>query len=256
MSEEEDEILTTQKVFINNIDTYQCSAVVKELSSSKTASYDIYGTIRDQKSPVIKKIYPLMTDVYHRDSFSFYDNILESDVIIYDITYFDRTLCVEINTVLKDLEHWAKTKIYQEIPVGQEEGNPEENQEKQEMKYFILITTPLTWSATPKKEKVIDEEEDEEEDPNWDHILEENYRKRRAIPRYMDQKRMERQVIWMNKKCRGRVKTIVVCPGVTYGGYNDVFHYLFRNAYYNKEVPLFKPGTQLTPTIHIDDFAG
>lgn len=250
MSEEE-EIPTIQKVFINFLDTYQSSAIVRELASEKT--FEIYGSIRDQESPVMKSIYPLVTDVLSRDSFDFYDSILLNDFIIYDITYFNRILCTEINAVLRDLEQWAKSKLFKEAPVAEGEENDEP---KEEVKHFILISTPLTWAATPKKEKLEDSEGDEEDDPNFDHVLEQDYRKRRTTPLYTDQKRIERQVIWMNKKCKGKVKAVVICPGVTYGGYNDVFHYLFRNAYYNKEVPLFKPGIHMTPLIHIDDFAG
>lgn len=257
MAEEEEDFTTTRKVFINYLDTYQSSAVVRELAS--VASFEIYGSIRDQKSPVMKGIYPLVTDVLFPDSFNFYDNILLNDFIIYDITYFNRLLCVEINTVLRDLDQWARTKVFKEIPVveGEEGDDDQPKADAEEVKHFILISTPLTWAATPKKERQVrDEEDDEEDDPNFDHVLEEDYRKRRATPLYVDQKRIERQVIWLNKTCKGRVKAVVICPGVTYGGYNDVFHYLFRNSYYNKEVPLFNPGTQMTPLIHIEDFAG
>lgn len=253
MSDEE-ENLSTQKVFINYLDTFQSAAVVRELASTK--NYEIYGSIRDKKSPVMKGIYPLIADVLLHDSFEFYDNILTSDIIIYDIAYYSRLLCVEINTVLRDLGQWAKTRFFKEGGPAESEENEEELQAR--TKYFILISTPMTWAATPKKEKpVLNSEEDlEEDDPNFDHVFEEDYRKRRATPFYMDHKRLERQVIWLNKKCHGKVKAVVICPGVTYGGYNDVFHYMFRNAYYNKETPLFKPGTQMTPLIYIEDFAG
>jgi len=52
------------------------------------------------------------------------------------------------------------------------------------------------------------------------------------------------------------LRTLVICPGITYGGEQDVFHYMYKMAYYGQlDIPIFYPGTNMLPVIYIQDFA-
>jgi adenylate kinase len=51
------------------------------------------------------------------------------------------------------------------------------------------------------------------------------------------------------------IETVVICPGVTFGGAEQTFHYLFKMAYVNMEdIKVYEPGSNVIPSLHIDDF--
>lgn len=49
-------------------------------------------------------------------------------------------------------------------------------------------------------------------------INEDNYRKRRSHPLYSKHLYLEREIINAQKRNEQFIQTVVVCPGVTYGG--------------------------------------
>lgn len=52
------------------------------------------------------------------------------------------------------------------------------------------------------------------------------------------------------------LRTIVIGSGITYGHEEDVLHFLFKMAWQNAHhLPLFTPGKNLLPMIHVDSLA-
>lgn len=87
-------------------------------------------------------------------------------------------------------------------------------------------------------------------------INEDNYRKRRSHPLYSKHLYLEREIINSQKRYEEFIRTVVVCPGVTYGGQQNIFHYLYKMMYQNfEDLPIIEPATNLVPLIYIKDFA-
>lgn len=61
----------------------------------------------------------------------------------------------------------------------------------------------------------------------------------------------------MQKTTRGLLRTLVVLTGAAYGEEEDIFHYIFKMGYYNKDaIDVFFPGNNYIPMIYIHDLVG
>lgn len=150
------------------------------------------------------------------------EKVLTADLIVYDINY-DLRQVLEAQKVLQELE-----KL------------PEDSQNYE----FLLISTIMTWAKTKSNP--------DDDDPT---LTEVNYRKRRPHHCYTQHQFLERELINAQVRHRSFLRTCVLCPGVVYGGEQDIFHYLYKMAYCNKtEVQIFKPGSNTIPVIYLNDF--
>lgn len=85
-------------------------------------------------------------------------------------------------------------------------------------------------------------------------LLEKNYRKRRPHPCYRRHLRLEQEVANIHIKYKEKIKTIIICPGITYGDEEDILHYFFKAAFYNKEeIDIFEPGTNFIPLLGVEN---
>lgn len=50
-----------------------------------------------------------------------------------------------------------------------------------------------------------------------------------------------------------KLKTYVICSGIIYGMEEGDLFFLFKLAWENETLPLFKPGNNYVPLIHIKD---
>jgi len=116
-----------------------------------------------------------------------------------------------------------------------------------ENKLFLCISSVLTWGKTRSADP------EDAEAP----IMEEEYRRRRPHNRFKTHIDCEKLVIKCGRKTKGKFKTYVAASGLQYGAGEDVFHALFKSAWHQlpAALPVFGPGTNVLPTIHVHDLA-
>uniref|UniRef100_A0A8C4TDW4 Adenylate kinase 7a n=1 Tax=Erpetoichthys calabaricus TaxID=27687 RepID=A0A8C4TDW4_ERPCA len=112
-------------------------------------------------------------------------------------------------------------------------------------KMFILLSTVMTWALS----KPIDP--DDPEIP----FTEDDYRRRRPHPNFKDHISVEKLVIKFGKT--SRFSTYVVASGLQYGMGEKDFHFFFKMAWLGDapSLPVFGNGSNIIPTIHINDLA-
>jgi len=117
----------------------------------------------------------------------------------------------------------------------------------EENKLFLCISSVLTWGKTRSADP------EDAEAP----IMEEEYRRRRPHNRFKTHIDCEKLVVKCGRKTKGKFKTYVAASGLQYGAGEDVFHALFKSAWHQlpAALPVFGPGTNVLPTIHIHDLA-
>ncbi|XP_055383211.1 adenylate kinase 7 [Condylostylus longicornis] len=87
-------------------------------------------------------------------------------------------------------------------------------------------------------------------------LYESEYSRRRSHSSYTKHKHIEHIVNLFEKKVNGKVRTLIICPGYSFGESNDIFHYIFKLAYLNKQkIPIVEPGNQVIPIIYVKDLA-
>lgn len=81
-----------------------------------------------------------------------------------------------------------------------------------------------------------------------------HYRKRRPHPCYRRYLRLEQEVTNLQTKYPEQIRTLILCPGVTIGYEEDVLHYFFKMALYNKDdIEVFELGDQKIPILYVED---
>uniref|UniRef100_A0A674F456 Adenylate kinase 7b n=1 Tax=Salmo trutta TaxID=8032 RepID=A0A674F456_SALTR len=250
MAEEEVEkiIRHTKRIFINNLDSYASKCIAKFLSACvvgaslvetdepeveegeerlskdehpkvKEGTFQIVGTVANKNER--RPTYQLKRE-------ELLERLMECDIIIYNITE---------DADQMDEASWVISALHAEMA------------RFSQPKMFILISTVMTWALS----KPVDA--DDPEIP----FTEEDYRRRRAHPNFKEHINVEKLVVKMGKTVNlSLLSTCVVASGVQYGMGEQVFHFFFKTSWLGDlpKVPIFGEGTNVIPTIHINDLAG
>uniref|UniRef100_A0A8C8HY24 Uncharacterized protein n=1 Tax=Oncorhynchus tshawytscha TaxID=74940 RepID=A0A8C8HY24_ONCTS len=249
MAEEEVEkiIHHTKRIFINNVDSYASKCIAKFLSACvvgaslvetdepeveegeerlskddhpkvKDGTFQIVGTIANKNE---RRPSYVLDEYFQLKREELLEHLMECDIIIYNITE---------DADQMDEASWAISALHAEMA------------RFSQPKMFILISTVMTWALS----KPVDA--DDPEIP----FTEEDYRRRRAHPNFKEHINVEKHVVKM-------VPTHYFQPAHSnYGMGEQVFHFFFKTSWLGDlpKVPIFGEGTNVIPTIHINDLAG
>ncbi|XP_070787647.1 adenylate kinase 7 isoform X2 [Pituophis catenifer annectens] len=250
---EAEEIIRSQRIFLNHLDSYCGRNIGKYLASCivgaaleeiaeeeeedeegrsvvetgppkpKEGIYQIVGTLSQAENTKPDFAMEIYTTTF-RDELLIH--MLECDVIIYNIT--EDTKQIEEAT-------WAATALHAES----------KHFEKQ--KLFILLSTIMTWARS----KPLDPE-----DPEIP-FTEEDYRRRKPHLNFMEHINAEKTIIKLGKTSKNKFGTYVVASGVQYGAEERLLHYFFKLSWLGETptIPCFGDGRNVVPTIHITDLA-
>lgn len=217
-----EDVFAPTKIFVSCFNSYQASAVVRKLLESRNDDgaglYEVFGTLTtSEECATISDV-----KILNPGSESFFETVTSCDYIIYD-TSQEMSQLSEAQSFLKHFQSEL------------------EQSKVQTKKHFILISTIMTWAQTP-----------DGDEPMTDL----NYRKRRPHPCFVNHAVLERDVINLQKKFKDSVASLVLTPGIVYGGRQDIFHFLYKKCFFNNpEVDVFLPATNNLPLIYLEDFA-
>ncbi|CAH6851130.1 Ak7 [Phodopus roborovskii] len=258
MAEEEvpavtERVLKIQRVFINQLDTYSSGNIGKFLSNCvagasleeiaeeeeeedepksaapeastakvKEGTFQIVGTLAKPES--VKPDFAVETYYSAISREDLLTHLLECDVIIYNIT--ENSKQVEgsrVGTLNEEIVHFEKRKV------------------------FILLSTVMTWARS----KPLDP--DDTEVP----FTEEDYRRRKHHPNFLDHINAEKIVLKFGKNAK-KFATYVVATGLQYGAEGGILHAFFKMAWLGEipALPVFGDGSNVIPAIHVLDLAG
>uniref|UniRef100_A0A2I3RTW3 Adenylate kinase 7 n=1 Tax=Pan troglodytes TaxID=9598 RepID=A0A2I3RTW3_PANTR len=260
MAEEEEtaapteKVIRTQRVFINLLDSYSSGNIGKFLSNCvvgasleeiteeegeedenksamleasstkvKEGTFQIVGTLSKPDSPRPDFAVETYSAISREDLLM---RLLECDVIIYNITESSQQTEEAI---------WAVSALSEEVS------------HFEKRKVFILLSTVMTWARS----KALDPEDSEVP------FTEEDYRRRKSHPNFLDHINAEKMVLKFGKKAR-KFATYVVAAGLQYGAEGGMLHTFFKMAWLGEipALPVFGDGTNVIPTIHVLDLAG
>ncbi|XP_050994770.1 adenylate kinase 7a isoform X2 [Labeo rohita] len=234
---------STKRVFLNNIDSYSSKYIAQFLSScvvgesindgeeeedkhelsSEGARFQIVGTVANKEA---KKQSFALEEYWSLSREELLQCLMQCDVIVYNIT--------EHNDII-DEATWAISALHSEI---EHFGSP---------KIFILLSTIMTWAMTKPADP---------DDPDIP-LTEDDYKRRRPHPNFKEHTSTEKLVLKLGKTKKSKLSTYVVTSGLQYGMGENIFHFFFKTAWLGElsSVPVFGPGTNIIPAIHIHDLA-
>ncbi|XP_037359834.1 adenylate kinase 7 isoform X2 [Talpa occidentalis] len=251
-----EKVIRVQRVFINLLDSYSSGNIGKFLSNCvvgasleeiteeeeeedesksvmpdastaklKEGTFQVVGTVSQPQPENAGTRFALET--YHAISREdLLMRLMECDVIIYNIT-----------ENLQQVEEavWAVSALNEEVS----------HFEKRKM--FILVSTVMTWARS----KPLDP--DDSEIP----FTEEDYRRRKNHPNFLDHINAEKMVLKFGKNVK-KFATYVVAAGLQYGMEGGILHFFFKIAWLGEvpALPVFGDGMNAIPAIHILDLAG
>ncbi|XP_023061119.1 adenylate kinase 7 isoform X5 [Piliocolobus tephrosceles] len=260
MAEEEEtaapteKVIRIQRVFINLLDSYSSGNIGKFLSNCvvgasleeiteeeeeedenksstleasstkvKEGTFQIVGTLSKPASPRPDFAVEAYSAISREDLLM---RLLECDVIIYNITESSQQVeeaIWAVSALSEEVSHFEKRKI------------------------FILLSTVMTWARS----KALDPEDSEVP------FTEEDYRRRKSHPNFLDHINAEKMVLKFGRKNR-KFATYVVAAGLQYGAEGGMLHTFFKMAWLGEipALPVFGDGTNVIPTIHVLDLAG
>uniref|UniRef100_A0A8C7H771 Adenylate kinase 7b n=1 Tax=Oncorhynchus kisutch TaxID=8019 RepID=A0A8C7H771_ONCKI len=205
--------------------------VEKIIHHTKHGTFQIVGTIANKNE---RRPSYVLDEYFQLKREELLERLMECDIIIYNITE---------DADQMDEASWAISALHAEMA------------RFSQPKMFILISTVMTWALS----KPVDA--DDPEIP----FTEEDYRRRRAHPNFKEHINVEKHVVKMGKTVNlhycsksSLLSTYVVASGVQYGMGEQVFHFFFKTSWLGDlpKVPIFGEGTNVIPTIHINDLAG
>uniref|UniRef100_A0A3P8ZBQ9 Nucleoside-diphosphate kinase n=1 Tax=Esox lucius TaxID=8010 RepID=A0A3P8ZBQ9_ESOLU len=253
MAEKVEKVHRTKRVFINNLDSYASKCIGKFLSTCvvgasvlgsgeqdveedderlsqdqkiKEGTFHIVGTCANKNSCDDGRPTYVLEEYFVSSMEDLLECLMECDIIIYNITEHADQI---------EEASWAISAIHaQKARFSQP-------------KMYILISTVMTWALSKPV------------DPNDSEIpfTEEDYRRRRAHPNFKEHINIEKVVVKMGKTNSSLFSTYVVASGVQYGMGEQLFHFFFKTSWLGDvpKVPIFGEGTNIIPTIHINDLA-
>ena len=208
-------------LFMNNVNSYLgCNLLKKILSSYKEDEnlfYEVFGTLSK-----LEKLCPELrfANVLDAEDDSFMDKVIECDIIIFDIGAGQ-----ELTAARKFLKYFEQQ--LETSRVGTK-------------KQVILLSTIMTWAQTESTRVISDS----------------SYRKRKPHPCFTNHFALERDFINLSRKYQETVSSVVICPGIIYGGEQDILHFVYKKSYFNSfHIEIFAPGTNYLPLIYIEDFS-
>ncbi|XP_027956949.1 adenylate kinase 7 isoform X4 [Eumetopias jubatus] len=249
-----EKVIRIQRVFINLLDSYSSGNIGKFLSNCvvgasleeiteeeeeedenkstmleaasaklKEGAFQIVGTLSKLESVQPDFAVETYSNISRGDLLM---RLLECDVIIYNITE---------NPQQAEEAIWAVSALNEEVSHFEKH------------KVFILVSTVMTWARS----KPLDP--DDSEIP----FTEEDYRRRKHHPNFLDHINAEKMVLKCGKKAK-KFATYVVAAGLQYGVEGGILHYFFKNAWLGEvpALPVFGDGTNVIPAIHVLDLAG
>ncbi|XP_030626768.1 adenylate kinase 7a [Chanos chanos] len=249
MTEEEHGKPRPKRVFINDIDSYSSKHIAKFLSTCivgksledveeededenvpqdestpKDETFQIVGTI-SSKDGTKQSFAVEQYSSSNRDELL--QHLMQCEVIVYNIT--ERADVV-------DEACWAVSALHSEI-----EHFPSP-------KTFILVSTLMTWAMSKPADP------DDPEIP----LTEDNYKRKLPHPNFREHSSTEKLVLKLGRTKKSKLTTYVVATGLQYGMGEDIFHYFFKASWLGEmsTIPIFGPGTNFVPTIHVNDLAG
>ncbi|XP_045417142.1 adenylate kinase 7 isoform X2 [Lemur catta] len=260
MGEEEDvavrteKVIRIQRVFINLLDSYSSKNIGKFLSNCvvgasleeiteeeeeedetksgvpeaslaklKEGTFQIVGTLSAPQSPRPDFAVETYSTISREDLLL---RLLECDVIIYNITE---------NAQQAEEATWAVSALNEEAV------------HFEKRKVFILLSTVMTWARS----KPLDP------DDNEIPFTEEDYRRRKPHPNFLDHINAEKKVLKFGKNAK-KFAIYVVAAGIQYGAEGGILHNFFKMAWLGEmpALPVFGDGTNVIPGIHVLDLAG
>ncbi|XP_012326692.2 adenylate kinase 7 [Aotus nancymaae] len=249
-----EKVLRLRRVFINLLDSYSSGNIGKFLSNCvvgasleeiteeeeeedenksamreasttkvKEGTFQVVGTLSKPESPQPDFAVETYSAISREDLLL---RLLECDVIIYNITESPQQVEEAI---------WAVSALNEEVS------------HFEKRKVFILLSTVLTWARS----KALD--------PEYSEVpfTEEDYRRRKAHPNFLDHINAEKMVLKFGKRSR-KFSTYVLAAGLQYGAEGGILHTFFKMAWLGEipALPVFGDGTNVIPAIHVLDLAG
>ncbi|NWS51506.1 KAD7 kinase, partial [Chunga burmeisteri] len=88
-------------------------------------------------------------------------------------------------------------------------------------------------------------------------FTDEDYRRRKSHPNFMDHINAEKLILKLGKTNKHKFSTYVVASGHQYGAGEEVLHYFFKIGWLSETpaIPVFGDGNNFIPTIHVLDLA-
>ncbi|KAJ3152034.1 Adenylate kinase 7 [Geranomyces variabilis] len=143
--------------------------------------------------------------------------LLESDVIVYDIVACLDEATWAIEMLAEEAERFADSP-----------------------KTFIALSSVMTWAKTKL----------DPDDPEA-FLAEDEYRRRKPHPNFKAHLALEKTIVKAGKK--SALHTYVVAAGLIYHAADSIFHYMFKSAWHNEDLPCYGDGENVMPTIYVDD---